>query len=143
MGKAQLEELSRNGRYFSVPSGVSMRPMLDNKTGIVEIHKLEGLAKRYDVVMYTRPDSVGVIHRVLHVRSNDYVIAGDNCWRREYVPHDQVHGIAVRFYRKGHWYDMEKSRGYRIYSHLCADLFFVRAPLFYIRDRFAGLIRRA
>ena len=100
MGRAQLEELERTGRYFSVPRGVSMWPMILNKQGIVEIHRLERPARRYDLVLYIRGEEQGVIHRVLRAREDDYVIAGDNCWRKEYVPRDRVAGIAVRFYRK-------------------------------------------
>ena len=133
MGKAQLEELRKHGKYFSVPRGRSMRPMIDSKKGVVEIHELKTEAKRYDVVLYETKDDVGIIHRVLHVKDDHYVIAGDNCWRLEYVPKKAVVGIVVRFYRKGKWHEVT-SRGYRIYSHIWADLFFIRRPLFFVRD---------
>ena len=68
MGKAQLEELEKHGYYFSVPQGVSMWPLVLNKQGILEIHKLEGPARRYDFVLYTRGEEQGILHRVLHVR---------------------------------------------------------------------------
>lgn len=134
MGKVQLEELEKTGKYFSVPRGISMRPMINNKEGIVEIHKLEGLAKRYDVVLYSRPGDQGVIHRVLWVKDGYYVIAGDNCWQREHVKFEQVAGIATRFYRKGKWHDCTET-GYRIYSHFWADTFFIRRPFLYVRDK--------
>jgi hypothetical protein len=139
MGKNQIEELRKRGSYFSVPHGVSMKPMIYDRKGIVEIHTLEGEARRYDVVMYLRSDGVGVIHRVLHVKDDHYVIVGDNCWRLEYVPKKDVYGIAVRFYRKGKWYDCSCT-GYRLYSHLWADLFFIRRPVFYIRDRIRSFL---
>ena len=141
MGKAQLEELEKRGSYFSVPKGISMKPMIRNKQDIVEIQKLEGPAKRYDLVMYIRGEEQGVIHRVLHVRDSDYIIAGDNCWQKEYVKHGDVKGIAVRFYRNGKWHDVGEF-GYRVYVHLWTDLFFIRRPLFYVRDRVKGLIRK-
>ena len=75
MGKAQLEELNKCGKYFSVPRGISMWPMILNKEGIVEIHRLDRPARRYDVVLYIRGEEQGVIHRVLHVRANDCIIA--------------------------------------------------------------------
>ena len=140
MGKVQLEELERSGYYMSVPKGISMKPMILNKEGIVEIRKLEGRAKRYDVVLYTRGE-LGVLHRVMHVKDDHYVIIGDNCWRLEYVPFEDVKGIATRFYRKGKWYDVDNF-GYKVYYHLWSDLLFIRRPLFYVRDRFKGLIRR-
>ncbi len=141
MGKAQLEELNKYGKYFSVPRGISMRPMILSKEGIVEIHKLEHPARRYDLVLYIRGEDQGVIHRVLHVRDRDYIIAGDNCWQKEYVPKEQVVGIAVRFYRKGKWYEVTDRR-YLLYVHLWTDLFFLRRPLFYLRDRVKSALRK-
>ena len=141
MGKAQLEELNKCGRYFSVPSGVSMLPMMRSREGIFEIHRLERPARRYDVVLYIRGEEQGIIHRVLRAREKDYVIAGDNCWQREYIPKEQVVGIAVRFYRRGKWYEMTDPR-YLLYAHLWTDLFFIRRPLFYLRDRLKSAIRK-
>ena len=141
MGKAQLEELNKSGKYFSVPRGISMRPMILNKEGIIEIHKLDHEAKRYDVVLYIRGEELGVIHRVLHVREKDYIIAGDNCWQKEYIPKDRVVGIAVRFYRKGKWYEVTDRR-YLLYARLWTDLFFIRRPLLWLRDKSKGLFAR-
>ena len=141
MGKAQLEELNKHGRYLSVPRGVSMWPMILNKEGIVEIEKLERPARRYDLVLYIRGEEQGVIHRVLRVREKDYIIVGDNCWRREYIPKDRVVGIAVRFYRKGKWYEVTDWR-YRIYVHLWTDLFFIRMPLLFLRDKTKAVLRK-
>ena len=141
MGKAQLNELNLHGKYFSVPKGRSMWPMILNKQGIVEIHKLTVPARRYDVVLYIRGEDQGVIHRVLHVREKDYVIAGDNCWQKEYVPKDKVMGIAVRFYRKGVWYEVSDRR-YRFYTHLWTDFFFIRRPLLYLRDQARAALRK-
>lgn len=140
MGKAQLEELNKAGKYFSVPKGVSMRPMIENKRDIIEIHKLERPAKRYDLVMYIRGEEQGVIHRVLHVKDTHCVIVGDNCWRKEYVPHEKIKGIAVRFFRKGKWYEVDDWR-YKLYVHLWTDFFFIRRPLFYLRDRLKRKLR--
>ena len=142
MGKAQLKELEQTGKYFSVPRGISMWPMILNKQGVVEIHRLESPARRYDVVLYIRGENdQGVIHRVLHVEDTRYIIAGDNCWRKEYIPREKVVGIAVRFYRKGKWYEVTDWR-YRIYVHLWTDLFFIRRPLFRLRDRLKAYRRK-
>ena len=79
MGKKQLEELDKAGKYFSVPQGKSMWPMIRNRQDVVEIHKITKPVKRYDLVMYTRgKNQQGVIHRVLHVNNKHYIIAGDN-----------------------------------------------------------------
>jgi len=133
MGRAQVEELEKHGFYLSVPKGISMKPMILNQEGICEVHKLEGMAKRYDLVMYVRPNGQGVIHRVMHVREKEYVILGDNCWRLEHVPHDWVKGIVKRFYRKGKWYDVNNF-WYLVYVHIWSDFLFIKCPLFCVRD---------
>lgn len=141
MGKEQLEELNKSGKYFSVPRGISMWPMILNKEGIVEIHRLTRPARRYDLVLYIRGEEQGIIHRVLRARETDYVIAGDNCWRKEYVPKEKVVGIAVRFYRKGKWYEVTDRR-YLAYVHLWTDLFFIRRSLLWLRDMAKRALRK-
>lgn len=142
MGKTQLEELEKHGYYLSVPKGISMRPMIRSKQDVVEIRVPKEPIRRYDLVMYIRGEEMqGVIHRVLHVKDGYYIIAGDNCWQKEYVRFDQVKGIATRFYRGGRWHDV-KEAGYLAYVHLWSDLFFIRRPLFYARDMGKRVIRR-
>ena len=142
MGKAQLEELERHGMYLSVPRGISMRPMIRGGEGIVEIRRLDHPAKRYDVVLYVRNGEQGVIHRVLHACGDHYIIAGDNCWQKENVPAEQVVGIATRFYRNGKWHEMTE-RGYLLYAHIWTDLFFIRRPFLYLRDKVKRAAGRA
>lgn len=142
MGKAQLEQLEKTGNYYSVPRGISMWPMIRNKQDIVEIKKIESPAKRYDLVMYIRGEEQGVIHRVHHVRDDVYVINGDNCWQKEYVPKDRVAGIAVRFCRNGKWHEVTEP-GYLLYVHLWTDLFFIRRPVLFLRDKAKSVLRKA
>jgi hypothetical protein len=141
MGKAQLGELERHGMYLSVPRGISMWPMIPDREGIVEIRKLDHPANRYDVVLYVRNGDQGVIHRVLHARGDHYIIAGDNCWQKEYVPKEKVAGIVVRFCRKGKWHEVTEP-GYRIYVHLWTDLFFIRRPILFLRDLAKKVLRK-
>lgn len=141
MGKAQLEELEKNGKYFISPKGISMKPMLGNKESIVEIHRLENTAKRYDLVMYIRGKNQGVIHRVIKVYDDHYLIIGDNCWQKEIVKKEQVKGLVVRFYRKGKWYDVN-NKWYRLYVHVWVDFLFIKRPLFFIRDKIKKVIRK-
>lgn len=116
--------------------------MLRSKRDIVEIHRLECPAERCDLVLYVRgEEQQGVLHRVIAVREKDYVIAGDNCWWREVVPHGQVVGIAVRFYRGGRWHEVTDP-GYRLYARVWTDLFYVRRPFLWLRDKAAALLGR-
>ena len=141
MGKVQLEQLNSHGYYLSVPKGISMKPMIQNKEGILEIHKLTAPAQRYDLVMYVLNNSQGIVHRVIKVYEDHYVIIGDNCWRLEFVKKENVKGIVKRFYRKGKWYDVD-NRWYKAYVHLWVDFLFIRRLLFWCRDKIKIISRR-
>lgn len=112
-----------------------MWPMIRGGRDVVEIYRLEGPAKRYDLVLYFRgAKQQGVLHRVLEVRGNDYIIAGDNTGWKESVPKENVVGIATRFCRKGKWHDVNE-RGYGLYVRLWTDLYPLRSPIQRCRDK--------
>ena len=141
MGYAQIEELKKHGMFLSAPNGISMKPMLYEADSVAEIHTITSPPKRCDVVMYIRGQSQGVIHRVLYQKGGIYVINGDNCWQKEYVRPEQIYGIVMRFYRKGRWHEVSEPM-YRLYSRVWVDLFFIRRPVLYIRDKMKSLKRR-
>ena len=141
MGKVQLRELEERGHYYSVPRGVSMLPMIHGGRDIVEVCRLDRPAARGELVLYVRGADQGVLHRVIRVRENDYVIAGDNCWRREIVSREKVVGFVATFYRNGTWYSVEHP-GYRLYSRLWTALFPLRRPLYYMRDKVSARMGR-
>ncbi len=141
MGKAQIEQLEKYGSYLSVPSGISMRPMIRGGRDAVLIKKLTRKPKRYDLVMYVRPNLQGVIHRVVCYKNGKYVIIGDNCWQYEYVKPEQIKGIVTEFCHKGKWHIID-NRFYRLYVHIWVDFLFIKRPLFYARDKFKRLIKR-
>ena len=133
MGKIQFDMLERDGRYISVPKGISMRPMIKGGRDAVVIEKLTDRAKRYDLVVYVRGEELGVIHRVIHARKNQYIICGDNCWQLEYVKPEQVKGIVTEYCHKGKWHSVDYFP-YKLYVHLWVDLLFIKRSLFYVRD---------
>lgn len=141
MGRVQLEQLKKHGMYWSTPQGISMNPMLYQNDSIAEIHAITRPVRRYDVVLYIRGNEQGVIHRVLHFRNGVYIINGDNCWQKEIVQPSQIYGIVTRFYRHGVWHEVTEWK-YRVYSHLWADLFFLRRPILYGRDRWNAWKRK-
>lgn len=141
MGKIQLEMLERDGRYISVPRGISMRPMIRGGRDAVVIEKLKDMPKRYDLVMYVRGEEQGVIHRVIHAGSDRYIICGDNCWKLEYVKPEQIKGIVTEYCRKGKWHDVSYLP-YRLYVHLWVDFLFLKRPVFCIRDKIKNRLRR-
>ncbi|MDE6664725.1 MAG: S24/S26 family peptidase [Ruminococcus sp.] len=95
------EELNRTGRLLRTTIGTSMEPMLKERKNIVVLEQTESILKKYDVVLYKRPNGQYVLHRVLKVRENDYIICGDNLWKKEIVPHEWVLACASGYYKDG------------------------------------------
>ena len=70
-----------------------------------------------------------MLHRVLKVRENDYVLCGDNRWRKEYGITDRhILGVLTAVIRDGKELQMSDRR-YRLYVHVWCDLFPLRAFL--------------
>ena len=76
--------------------------------------------ERYDVPLYRRGSDL-VLHRIIEVRENDYIIRGDNCVKNEIVSKDQIIGVLSAFYRKNKYYTVDSS-SYRLYSKLWVAL---------------------
>ena len=107
--------LDERGVYVSTTSGVSMMPMLRDRRDTIVVKRAEQRLKKYDVVLYRRGDSY-VLHRVIKVLPDSYVIRGDNCIAREYgIKDSDVLGVLCEFYR-GERHIKVNKRSYRAYS---------------------------
>jgi len=97
-----IEQFIReNGIYVGTIVGVSMEPLLRTHRDVVVVEKPKGRLKKNDVALYRRGDNY-VLHRVIKVLPDSYVILGDNCYHREYgITDDDVLGVLTEFYRKG------------------------------------------
>ena len=131
LGIDEIEKaLEQNQEVCSLTVGISMQPMLRQHRDIVVIKRVDGKLKKNDVPLYKRTgrDKL-VLHRILKVTSDGYVIRGDNLYTKEYdVKDGDIIGVLKAFYRDGKYYDCEKSRKYKTY------VFFMRVsyPLRYI-----------
>ena len=93
------EELEKKGTIAFVPSGNSMWPTLKDKGQPVIIIKKENRLNKYDVGFYTRPNGAYVLHRVMEVLPDGYLMIGDSQFNTEKVLEDQVFGIMQGFYQ--------------------------------------------
>jgi len=110
------ELLRESGEYVTTVCGVSMWPMLRYKQDAILIHPLSGELKRFDVAVYKR-DEKYVVHRVLSVQENFYIIRGDNCLAKEVVPKQNVVGVVTGFWRFGRFIDVSNIF-YRVYARV-------------------------
>ena len=73
--------IERDGRFVGVTSGFSMRPMIKSGRDVVVIEKKKDRLNPLDVALYIRGDSL-ILHRVLSVTNDGYIMRGDNCYKR-------------------------------------------------------------
>ncbi len=119
--------IERDGRLVYTNVGDSMRPLIRQDRDLLIIEKYEGRLKKYDVPLYKRDSGQYVLHRVLKVRENDYVICGDNRYSKEYGITDRhIIGVLTAVVRNGKEVPITDWR-YRIYVHLWCDFFPIRA----------------
>ena len=111
------EYLEKNNTLTYTNVGVSMMPLLRQGRDLFTITKKTARrCKAGDVVLYRRPPNKYVLHRIIAVRPNDYVILGDNCIGREYgIKDSDILGVMTSFVRNGRTYSV-KDLPYRIYS---------------------------
>ena len=107
--------LETQGESITSISGTSMYPMLRNRQDVVVVEKLNRELKKYDVPLYRIPSGKLILHRILKVEEDRYIIRGDNTYSLEYIPKEYVIGVLKAFYRKGKLCDCATSKGYRVY----------------------------
>jgi hypothetical protein len=124
------EQLEKYGQFVYTNVGDSMMPLLRQHRDLIVIDKRpQGRCKKYDVVLYRRPTGEYVLHRILKVRKDDYIICGDNRYVREFgVPDDWIIGILTAVVRDGKELSVT-DWNYRLYVHLWCDFFYIRAFL--------------
>ena len=123
------EEIQRHGRLIYTNVGTSMMPLLRQKRDLMIIEKPKGRLKKYDVPLYKRDNGQYVLHRILKVCKDDYVICGDHCYQKEYGITDRhIIGVLTAVVRDGVEISVEDYR-YRLYVHLWCDFFYIRAMI--------------
>ena len=112
------EILDANSEVSFTPSGTSMLPLLRHQKDKVVLKRPKGKLKKYDVPLYRRDDGSFVLHRVIGVRPDGYVMCGDNQTVKEYhIKDESIIAVMSSFYRNNkHIYC--DSFSYRTYSRL-------------------------
>lgn len=135
----QIEEvIQEQGMLVCTTVGTSMYPMLRDRRDTIIVTPYEGRLKKYDVPLY-KCGSRYILHRIVEVRPDSYVICGDNCESKEYgVTDKQILGVLTGFYRGAKRIDMN-SWQYQTYSRLACAAF----PIRRLRGRCRNVVRRA
>ncbi len=122
--------------------GVSMLPLLRQGKDLFTVcRKGPERCRKGDVVLYRRGKDY-VLHRVVEVRPEDYVILGDNCIAMEYGIRDaDILGVMTGYVRGGREHST-KEAGYRLYSFLMLHTIGPRVFVKKCRIRAARLLKR-
>lgn len=76
------EILLEKNKLINAPVGVSMLPLLrPNRDVVILENNLK--PEIYDVVLYKRDNGKYILHRIIDVDSNGYVMCGDNQFIKE------------------------------------------------------------
>lgn len=121
--------------------GTSMLPLLRQGKDLFTVEKKDPATRcrRGDVVLYRRPPDKYVLHRIVEVRPDGYVIRGDNCVAKEYGIRDEdILGVMTGYVRDGREHSVNEP-GYRAYSAAWTAL----APVRILLKRAAGRLARA
>jgi hypothetical protein len=114
------EYIEVNDYDICSPISGSMLPMIRVRRDSVLFVKPKGRLKRYDVALY-ESGNLTIMHRVLKVLPDGYLIRGDNSYDIEVVAIDQVFGVMKGFYRDERYISADNIL-YRIYARLWVAL---------------------
>ena len=134
MTETSFEEILKSGQklvYTNV--GDSMMPLIRQGRDLLIIEKNHEKWKKYDVPLYKRENGQYILHRILAIHDDGYVLCGDNQCRKETgVREEQLLGILTGIIRDGKKLSVKDWR-YQLYVHLwCAPF---RLRTFIIRGR--------
>lgn len=125
MEKNKIEDILRTkGRIVTTAEGNSMLPCIRPQKDVLILEKPDEIFP-LEVILFRRKNGAYVLHRVLEVRQNDYVLCGDAQYQKEYgVVREQILGILKGFYRGDRYINCEENRWYRFYVKIwCSSLF--------------------
>ena len=118
-------ELAEHGSFASITKGVSMQPLFRTRRDMIVISAVERPLKKYDVVLYRGNGGEYILHRIIKIGKDFYVIRGDNTYSKEYVPREKIIGILTSYNRKGK-HGSPDSFSFKFYSRIWHYLYPVR-----------------
>ena len=133
------EVLARDGSLAYRNAGDSMNPMIREGRDILIIRPVSGKLKRLDIPLYRRDSGEYVLHRIIGIRKDGYVLCGDNRYRPEYGVQDrQVIGVLEAVVRDGRE-ERAGSWKWTLFGHVWTFLF----PLRVLAGKSRTVLRRA
>ena len=132
-----------NEKLIYTNKGTSMFPLIREGKDLLIIEKRENRKiRKGDAVLYTRSHGEYVLHRVVKVREDGYVIIGDNSVKKEYgVTDDRILGVMTGFVRNGVNHSTDELI-YRLYSFILVNTVGIRVLIKRSLSRIKGLFKK-
>ncbi len=135
------ESLCINGYYASTTAGTSMYPLLRHRRDNIVVRPCNGRLKKYDVPLYKVGEKY-VLHRIIKVLPDGYVICGDNCINKEYnIKDENILGVLTEVYRNDKKINMD-GLPYKIYVRMCRFFYPLRVVYKKTVELFCRIKRR-
>lgn len=91
-----LETLNSGNSFTFSPKGKSMLPLIRQGVDSVKISPICGKLNKYDLPLYRRSNGQFVLHRVVGVSNDKYIMCGDNQFIYEYgIEDSQLIGLVT------------------------------------------------
>ncbi len=105
--------LAQRGELVCPIRGVSMLPLLEEDKDAVLLVPVLGKLHKYDIPLYQTMDGKQVLHRIIDVQENGYLVSGDNCISVEFVPFDAVIAKAKGCFKAGNYIPLTEKVNYK------------------------------
>lgn len=112
------EKLSAGGDVLISASGNSMYPLFRHQKDQVRLSRVERTLKKYDMILYKRDNGQYVLHRIVGVGEEGFILRGDAQTVNEYpIRENQIIAKVSGFARKGKEHTCDEM-SYRFYVYL-------------------------
>lgn len=112
------EKLSVGGDVLISASGDSMYPLFRHQKDQVRLSRVERTLKKYDMILYRRDNGQYVLHRIVGVGEEGFILRGDAQTVNEYpIRENQIIAKVSGFARKGKEHTCDEM-SYRFYVYL-------------------------
>lgn len=143
-----LESILKNGQiYIGAVQGESMLPILHPVKDHVKIIPLNSPPHKNDIVLYRRISGQYVLHRVVSLKNNAYVMRGDHQYKNEYpIATDMCIGLLQGYWKNAgtskEKYISVSSFYHRGYSFIWRVSYPIRYCIRYLRAVLSALIHK-
>jgi len=109
--------LEKEGYYLFTGSGSSMCPLIRNGVDTIEVRPVRESLSAGDVVLFRDSQDKYVLHRILKVKEDCYLVRGDNTYDPDLVPKERIIGIMTGLWREDRRIPLDSPK-YALYTKL-------------------------